>query len=100
MTAVDAFRYRAEDALRSVTRLAIRDARVKEIKAQVLASDKLTAHFEDNPRDLEALRLDRVVLNSGAIQSHMKHVPEYLLPGGGNVGEGGLELGRVLFDPK
>jgi ATP-dependent RNA helicase DDX56/DBP9 len=38
---VDAFRYRMEDALRAVTRYAIREARLKEIKQELLTSDKL-----------------------------------------------------------
>lgn len=41
---VDAFRYRMEDALRSVTRVAIKEARVKELKAEILKSDKLKVH--------------------------------------------------------
>lgn len=41
MKQVEAFRYRMEDALRSVTRAAIREARVKELKAEILNSDKL-----------------------------------------------------------
>ncbi len=38
---VEAFRYRMEDALRAVTRHAIREARLKEIKQELLASEKL-----------------------------------------------------------
>ena len=38
---VEAFRYRMEDALRSVTRRAIAEARVKEITTEILNSDKL-----------------------------------------------------------
>ena len=38
---VDGFRYRMEDALRAVTRYAVREARLKEIKQELLASDKL-----------------------------------------------------------
>jgi ATP-dependent RNA helicase DDX56/DBP9 len=41
MAQVEAFRYRMEDALRSVTRSAIREARIKELKAEILNSDKL-----------------------------------------------------------
>jgi len=37
----DGFRYRMEDALRAVTRYAIREARLKEIKQEMLTSDKL-----------------------------------------------------------
>ena len=96
MKQVEAFRYRMEDALRSVTRAAIREARVKELKSEILNSDKLQvracslddstgsycivqAHFEDNPLDLEYLRHDKP-LHPTRIQSHMKHVPKYLLP--------------------
>jgi len=38
---IDAFRYRMEDALRAITRYAIREARLKEIKQELLTSDKL-----------------------------------------------------------
>jgi len=41
MKQVEAFRYRMEDALRSVTRAVIREARVKELKTEILNSDKL-----------------------------------------------------------
>lgn len=41
MKQVEAFRYRMEDALRAVTRSAIKEARVKELKQEILNSDKL-----------------------------------------------------------
>ena len=41
MKQVESFRYRMEDALRSVTRAAIREARIKELKTEILNSDKL-----------------------------------------------------------
>lgn len=41
MKQVEAFRYRMEDALRSVTRAAIKEARIKELKTEILNSDKL-----------------------------------------------------------
>ena len=41
MKQVEAFRYRMEDALRAVTRSAIREARIKELKTEILNSDKL-----------------------------------------------------------
>ncbi|KDQ18941.1 hypothetical protein BOTBODRAFT_28422 [Botryobasidium botryosum FD-172 SS1] len=79
MKQVEAFRYRMEDALRAVTRNSVKEARVKELKAEILNSDKLKAHFEDNPLDLEYLRHDKP-LHPTRVQSHMKHVPGYLLP--------------------
>ncbi|KAI5984313.1 P-loop containing nucleoside triphosphate hydrolase protein [Pisolithus albus] len=79
MDQVEAFRYRMGDALRSVTKNAIKEARIKELKTELLNSEKLKAHFEDNPLDLEYLRHDKP-LHPMRIQSHMKHVPKYLLP--------------------
>jgi len=76
---VDAFRYRMEDALHAVTRHAVREARLKEIKQELLASDKLKAHFEDHPDDLEYLKHDKP-LHPTRVQPHMKHVPKYLIP--------------------
>ncbi|GAA6043388.1 hypothetical protein JCM8097_005301 [Rhodosporidiobolus ruineniae] len=79
MKQVEGFRYRMEDGLRAVTKAAVREARVKEIKNEVLNSEKLKAHFEDNPRDLAFLRHDKP-LHPGRVQSHLKHVPGYLMP--------------------
>jgi ATP-dependent RNA helicase DDX56/DBP9 len=76
---IDAFRYRVNDAIRAVTKLAIREARAREIKDELIKSEKLRKHFEDNPEDLRHLRHD---LESGGarVQRHLRHVPEYLLP--------------------
>lgn len=38
---VEGFRYRMEDGLRSVTKAAVREARIKEIKNEVVNSEKL-----------------------------------------------------------
>ena len=45
MKQVEAFRYRMEDALRAVTRSAIKEARIKELKTEILNSDKLKVCF-------------------------------------------------------
>ncbi|KAI9792171.1 MAG: ATP-dependent DNA/RNA helicase [Peltula sp. TS41687] len=79
MKKVGGFRYRMEDALRAVTRTAIRAARTREIRQELLKSEKLRRHFEENPADLHHLRHDGE-LRAARIQPHLKHVPEYLLP--------------------
>ena len=83
MSQAEGFRYRMQDALKAVTSNKIREARTREIKQELLKSEKLAKHFEENPDDLKALRHDT---NSSAgvikVQSHMKHVPDYLMPGG------------------
>jgi ATP-dependent RNA helicase DDX56/DBP9 len=79
MKQVEAFRYRMSDALRAVTGVAIREARITELRQELIKSEKLKRHFEENPEDLHHLRHDGE-LRPARVQSHMKHVPEYLLP--------------------
>ena len=74
-----AFRYRTEDALRAVTRNAVKEARLAEIRRELLHSKKLAAHFDANPDDLEILRHDKP-LAVARKQPHLAHVPTYLKP--------------------
>lgn len=76
---VEGFRYRLEDGFRAVTQVAVREARIKELKQELLASDKLKRHFEENPQELQSLRHDKE-LHPARVQQHLKRVPEYLLP--------------------
>ncbi|XP_076650518.1 putative ATP-dependent RNA helicase DDX56 [Halictus rubicundus] len=76
---VEGFRYRAKDAWKAVTRIAVREARLKEIKQEVLNCEKLKSYFEDNPRDLQSLRQDKA-LHTVKLQSHLKDVPDYIVP--------------------
>ncbi|TIA69079.1 hypothetical protein E3P91_03786 [Wallemia ichthyophaga] len=76
---VEGFKYRVSDALRMVTPHAVREARVKELKNEILNNDKLKAHFEDNPNDYEFLKHDKP-LHPMRQQPHLKHVPGYLMP--------------------
>ncbi|CZS91385.1 probable ATP dependent RNA helicase [Rhynchosporium agropyri] len=82
MKQVEAFRYRMGDALRAVTGIAVREARTRELRQELIKSEKLKRHFEENPEDLHHLRHDGE-LRPARVQSHMKHVPEYLLPAEG-----------------
>ncbi|XP_052098234.1 probable ATP-dependent RNA helicase DDX56 [Mytilus californianus] len=79
MAEIDGFKYRAKDAMRAVTKVAIREARLKEIKIEILTSQKLKSYFEDNPRDLQVLRHDKS-LHTVKSSSHLKDVPDYLIP--------------------
>lgn len=79
---VEGFRYRVEDVSRAVTRIAVQETRAAELKAEILNSERLQNHFEDNPSDLQLLRHDRVATHVSKVQDHLKHVPKYLLPRG------------------
>lgn len=83
---IEGFRYRVEDVSRAVTRMAIREARAAELRAEILNSDRLQNHFDENPNDLQLLQHDRVSSVS-RIQEHLKHVPKYMLPRGMQVAD-------------
>ncbi|KAJ6623363.1 putative ATP-dependent RNA helicase DDX56 [Pseudolycoriella hygida] len=76
---VEPFRYRSKDAWRAITRIAVRDARLKEIKNQIFNCKKLQSHFENNPRDLQVLRHDKT-LGTIKRQGHLSEVPDYIIP--------------------
>ncbi|XP_034458687.1 probable ATP-dependent RNA helicase DDX56 [Hippoglossus hippoglossus] len=79
MDEIEGFRYRCRDAMRSVTKQAVKEARLKEIKQELLNSEKLKTYFEDNPRDLQLLRHDKD-LHPAVVKPHLKNIPEYLIP--------------------
>lgn len=79
MEELEGFKYRARDAYRAVTRIAVREARLKEIKSELLNSKNLKPYFEDNPRDLQILRHDKS-LHTVKLHSHLKNVPDYIVP--------------------
>ena len=95
-TQVNAFRYRMNDALRAVTRSAIRDARARELRQELIKSEKLRSHFEENPEELRFLRHDA---ESGRVrtQAHLKHVPDYLVPKKAMKGMEVSDVGYVGF---
>ncbi len=76
---VDGFRYRVLDALRAITRVSIREARLKEIKSEIFNSKKLKTYFNDNKKELQLLRHDSA-LHIVKVKEHLKHVPDYLIP--------------------
>ena len=73
------FKYRAMDAWRSVTRIAVREARLKEIRQEILNSSKLQAHLADNPKDAKVLRHDKA-LHTVKHQPQLRNVPDYIVP--------------------
>ncbi|KAF8786957.1 probable ATP-dependent RNA helicase DDX56 [Argiope bruennichi] len=79
MEELEGFKYRARDAFRAVTKIAVREARLKEIKSELLNSRNLKPYFEDNPRDLQILRHDKS-LHTVKLHSHLHDVPEYIIP--------------------
>lgn len=79
MTQLDGFRYRANDAWRRCTSIAIHETRKKELRQEILNSAKLRTFFQDNPRELQLIRHDKAT-HALSAQPHLKNVPEYIVP--------------------
>ena len=69
---VEGFRYRVEDVARAVTRTAVKETRAAELRAEILNSERLQSHFDENPADLQLLRHDRVATHISKVQDHLK----------------------------
>lgn len=76
---VEPFKYRANDAWFAVTKSAIKEARLKEIKKEICNSEKLKTFFENSPREMQVIRHD-APLNVIRTQEHLAEVPEYIVP--------------------
>eukprot|EP00891_Asterochloris_glomerata_P006955 jgi/Astpho2/6955/e_gw1.00107.46.1_t len=78
--AINALRYRGEDVARSLTKTVIKEARAKELRLELLNSERLKAHFEDHPGkpgDLTLLKHDKA-LSAATPQLHLRTLPTYL----------------------
>ncbi|KAJ1980462.1 ATP-dependent DNA/RNA helicase [Dimargaris verticillata] len=76
---LEGFRYRTMGALSMVSRLTVQKARVKDIKRELVNSEKLQSHFQDKPQDLDFLRHDKA-LQPNRVKAYMSHLPEYMIP--------------------
>ncbi|KAJ3447154.1 atp-dependent RNA helicase ddx56-related [Anaeramoeba flamelloides] len=74
---VSTFRYRINNVLNSITKNLVKDARIKEIKREIINSKKLQSHFKKAPNDLIALRHD-LHLQPNQINKNLTFLPNYL----------------------
>lgn len=71
------FHYRVSSVLESITKKQIKDAQKIFLKRELLNSEKLKTHFEENPHDLQTLRHDSQLLPS-KVDRNLKDIPSYL----------------------
>lgn len=76
---MEPFKYRAMEGWRAITKNTVREARLKEIKAELYNSEKLKTFFENNPHDMQVLRHDKP-LNVVKVPDHLSEIPEYIVP--------------------
>ncbi|KXZ52784.1 hypothetical protein GPECTOR_8g172 [Gonium pectorale] len=74
---VEALRYRGEDVARGITKSVVREARAKELKNELLNSERLKEYFEDHAAEKALLRHDKPLAAAPAAP-HLRHLPAYL----------------------
>ncbi|KAK4760926.1 hypothetical protein SAY87_005819 [Trapa incisa] len=94
--AVESLRYRAEDVAKSVTKVAIRESRAQDLRNEILNSEKLKAHFDANPKDLDLLKHDKILTNK-PIAPHLRDVPEYLIDAKTREASKAIKLARAAM---
>jgi len=80
ISTANAFRYRTAECLRRVTMKAVKEARLRAIQLEMLNSEKLKAHFAENPHEAKLLRHNRELSKKGTTKAHLNFVPSYLIP--------------------
>lgn len=75
---LEGFRYRCNDALRSTTKSAIKSARLRAVKDEMVKSEKLKSFFAERPKDLDLLLRHDTTASAIKPRPHLKHVPAYL----------------------
>jgi len=76
---VESMRYRADDVLRSLGKNTVREARLRELRIELINSKKLEEHLASNPDDKSLLKHDRMLAKSKP-PKHLAHVPDYIKP--------------------
>ena len=77
MKEAELLRYRVTNVLESITKSQIKEAQKNFLKLEILNSEKLSVHFEENPHDLQILRHDTSLLPK-RVDKSLSVIPDYL----------------------
>ncbi|VDM08038.1 unnamed protein product [Wuchereria bancrofti] len=77
---LESFVLRAREVLAACTKTAIREARLAEIRAEILRSKRLEAYFAKNPRERAALEHDKKLFSVNLHSPAIADVPDYMVP--------------------
>ncbi|CAI0430578.1 unnamed protein product [Linum tenue] len=77
-SAVESLRYRAEDTAKSVTRVAVREARAQDLRNEILNSEKISEALMSVISSTDLLKHDRI-LSQKPPAPHLRKVPDYLI---------------------
>ncbi|KAI1730482.1 DEAD/DEAH box helicase domain-containing protein [Ditylenchus destructor] len=76
----ESFQLRAREALAACTKSVIREARLAEIRQEILKAKQLETYFKKNPREKLALEQDKKKFKLNLHSAGIADVPEYMVP--------------------
>ncbi|KAL3990949.1 DEAD/DEAH box helicase family protein [Acanthocheilonema viteae] len=77
---LESFMLRAREVLAACTKTAVREARLAEIRAEVLRSKRLETYFAKNPRERAVLEHDKKLFSVNLHSPAIADVPDYMVP--------------------
>ena len=77
ISTAETFRYRVNSVLNAITKRQIRESKKIDIRRELRNSEKLKAHFEENPADLQMLKHDSLLLPT-KVDKSLRVLPDYL----------------------
>jgi len=76
----ESFQLRAREAMSACTKTVIREARLTEIREEILKSRQLVAYFAKNPREKQALQSEKKRHKLNVHSAGIADVPDYIVP--------------------
>jgi len=76
----ESFQLRAREILAACTKSIIREARLAEIRQEILKSKQLDAYFKKNPREKQALEQDKKKFKLNIHSAGIADVTDYMVP--------------------
>merc|ERR1712154_389468 len=76
---LDSFRYRCDSVRCSITQHLVKQARLNELRMEILNSKRLQSHFKERKREFELLRHDKMLQSAEMVKPHLSHIPSYML---------------------
>lgn len=70
-------RYRVQSVLTSITKHQIKESKKIDIKREILNSEKLKTHFEENPNEMKLLKHDESLMPQ-KVDKSLRYLPDYL----------------------
>jgi len=79
MSDLEPFRYRCASVRCKLTPGLVKQARLNELRMEILNSQRMQSHFKERKREFELLRHDKMLQPADFVKAHLSQIPSYML---------------------